>query len=625
MTTLFKPTGSLDLSINASDLPSQADGSNETSGAMQRCKNLRLDENGVAKTRDGSTVLDSSLSTYIHKMIEQSGYRYNFASTIIYRNTTSLATGLTDAKWSAMLYNSFNATTENVFALNGTDRKRIEGTSVYEWGVAAPTGAITLSGASSGNLTGDYNAVYTFLRKENAVVVYESDPSPAATTAVTLTAQSLMVTIDVETYDTQITHLRLYRTLTDGLIYYQDVDFTTDTLDDYGYCHTWESTDVYIAGTGNKITDSSGYIYSWEPTYTVASDDDNYVVRTSNIDPFIIVTDTADTALGSEVEYDHDRPPLGNFCIGPNYNGTCFIIKDNLLYYCSPKQPEYWPTDNYLEMSALQFPGQTATFWNGQLYYFNKVDVFLVQGTGANTFFPLQMSAVTGAQGPECVASVSGLGIYHVGVDGIYLFSSGHDKKVSQEHLERTFRGETVNGVPGVDRDKLSKSWLVYYAGKLYFGYAGTADTYPQNVIVFNFAAEKLWYYDYGIEISTVTIDETNARLLAGDTSGNTWVLEDRTTTTDNGTQISWEVESKDFTLQTRKHFPRWIKYDVNASDSNCTATGAVVVDGTTLQSHTLTANRQTRRRLITTGNGDRVSNKITGSGPVTIYAMEFE
>ena len=103
MTTLFKPTGSLDLSTNASDLPGSVDkNGNETSGAMQRCKNLRLDENGVAKTRDGSTVLDSSLSTYIHKMIEQSGYRYNFASTKIYRNTTSLATGLTDAKWSAI-------------------------------------------------------------------------------------------------------------------------------------------------------------------------------------------------------------------------------------------------------------------------------------------------------------------------------------------------------------------------------------------------------------------------------------------------------------------------------------------------------------------------------------------
>ncbi len=567
MTIFFKPTGFLDLSTDATSLPSQTNGNNEVSGAMQRCKNLRLDEEGVAKTRDGYTILDSGLDSEIHRIIEQAGSRYEFAGDEIYRTGVSLASGLTNAVWAAILYNSYNSTTQNVFALNGTDRKRIEGANVYEWGIAAPASAPVIASGALTGLTGDYNVKYTYCRKEGSVVVSESDPSPAAAAAVTLANGSLSITWTASS-DSQVTHVRVYRTEADGLLYYHDQDIAIGTV-------------------------------------TVDSD-------------------TADTALGTQVETDHDRPPLGSFVIGPNYNGTCFIIKDNLLYYCSPKQPEYWPVSNYIEVSPVQFPGQTCVFWNGQLYYLTKNEIYLIQGTGSSTFFPIPMAAVTGAQGIDCAVSVTGVGIYHVGVDGIYLFSNGNDKKVSQTFMERIFRGETVNGVPGVDRNKLDDSWLIQHDNKLYFGYCGSLDTHPQNIIVFDLATQKVWFFDYGVEISTVAIDKTNKRLLAG-SSGNVLKLEDSSVEKDNGSDVSWEIESKDFTMQTRKHFPRWIKYDVDASDENCAAIGAVVVDDSTLQSHTITGNRKTRRRLITTGNGDRLSAKITGSGPVSIHAMEFE
>ena len=113
MTTYFKPTGSLDLSTNPQDLPAQSDGRNESSGAMQRCKNLRLDENGVAQTRDGSTVLDSSMSTPIWNIIEQGGTRYGFGGSSIYSNGTSILGSLTSARWSSILYNPYNCFTYN--------------------------------------------------------------------------------------------------------------------------------------------------------------------------------------------------------------------------------------------------------------------------------------------------------------------------------------------------------------------------------------------------------------------------------------------------------------------------------------------------------------------------------
>ena len=703
MTALFKPIGLLNLSTDSTSLPTEYDGTNEVSGAMRRCKNLRLDEEGVAKTRNGYNILDSGLDININRIIEQAGSRYEFSGDEIYESGTSLISGLTDAQWSAILYNSYKSTNQNVFALNGTDRKRIEDSVVYEWGIEAPTVAPVLSIEYVTGLTGDYNAKYTYCRKEGSVVVAESDPSPAGT-AVTLTDQSLKVEATPPT-DPQVTHIRIYRTGTDGLIYYYDIDVSvsigdysytfgwegdgttgtgtliddsmgyyvgytyafesdylgmafqfTQTPNTYNICFSWEgdysvettitndtftsqpyflysvqyvltTLTYYISGTGVSLSAGlSGtniYFYSWEATYTTLTNDIHETVKTGGEDPVISILFDVDTTLGTEVESDHDRPPAGSFVIGPNYNGTCFIIKDNLLYYCSPKQPEYWPTNNYIEVSPVQFPGQSAVFWSGQLYYFSKTEIYLIQGTGASTFFPIPMAAITGAQGIDCVVPVTGLGIYHVGSDGIYLFSNGNDKKVSQVFMERIFRGETVNGVPGVDRTKLSDSWLIEFNSRLYFGYCGTADTHPQNIIVIDLTTQKIWFYDYGIELSTVAIDKTNHNLLAGDTSGNVLKLEDVTITKDNGSDIAWEIETKEFTMQTRKHFPRWIKYDADASKAE--ATGEIIVDGVSLQSHTITGDRVTRRRLINTGNGDRVSLKITGSGPVSIHAMEFE
>jgi len=84
-------------------------------------------------------------------------------------------------------------------------------------------------------------------------------------------------------------------------------------------------------------------------------------------------------------------------------------------------------------------------------------------------------------------------------------------------------------------------------------------------------------------------------------------------------------VQSKDFTLQTRSYFPRWVKYDMDASDVDCTATGAVILDDSSHQTHTIAGDRTTTRRLVATGNGKRLGIKISGTGPVTIYAAEAE
>jgi hypothetical protein len=83
---LFKPSGSLDIATDPSDLPDDG---------MQRCKNLRLDEKGVLKLRDGSYKLnDTELIGTMDFVIEQGGNRYILGGKYIYRNETLISTGV---------------------------------------------------------------------------------------------------------------------------------------------------------------------------------------------------------------------------------------------------------------------------------------------------------------------------------------------------------------------------------------------------------------------------------------------------------------------------------------------------------------------------------------------------
>jgi len=335
---------------------------------------------------------------------------------------------------------------------------------------------------------------------------------------------------------------------------------------------------------------------------------------------------TTDGGLGQVLATDNNRPPLGSFAFGPAYDGTCFIIKDNRLYYCKPKRPEAWPDLFYIEVGPRQLPGKTGVFHGGQPHYLNADEVWYIQGTGSGLFQPIPTNAKTGAQSVNGAVSVSGKGIYHTGSDGIYLLANQNDMKITEDSLEPLFRGDSVEDMNGVS--SMSTSWLFAFANKLYFGYASTGFTYPNNVIAFNLQTNRIAYYTYNdgsdIEIRAITADLTNDRIIVGDSTGFLRVIEDKSVTTDSGTAISWEIQSKDYTMQTRKHFPRFVKYDVDAQNAD-SVTGALILDGVVHQSHSITGDRETKRRLVDTGNGNKAAVRISGTGPATFYSAEFE
>lgn len=267
MTSVFNPSGDLNVSWDASDLPGErADGS-EVSGAMVRCKNLRIDQRGKAYMRDGSSKINAvALNTDVWLIEEMDGSRFVFSGTNIYEDEVSLVSAMTSAQWSAMQYNAFNDDTKQIFALNGTDRVRLIAGEKNEWGIDAPTVAPVLSTGHGDSLTGSYNARYTYVRKVGTAIVAESNPSPAASSSISLSGQSLSIDITDAT-DSQVTHIRIYRSLAGGEIYYLEAEIPSANAYDYGMTHQWEADQTYIAGTGYKFT-ATDTTHNTENTHT---------------------------------------------------------------------------------------------------------------------------------------------------------------------------------------------------------------------------------------------------------------------------------------------------------------------------------------------------------------------
>lgn len=612
----FSPTGTLDLVTDPALLGD---------GDMVRCTNLDLSEPGVARTRKGiSKVSTHALTGTAYGLMESGGKRYAFVGTGIYENEVRLATGMTAAEWHAVAYQAYNDTAEAVFCTNGTDKKRIQASVVREWGITAPATAPTVTGTvsyaytfawektnshASGNVykftttwsstyetlyawessllddegvTADsatirptywfeiteelntaarYGVRYTYARKSAGVLLCESNPSEAVFAnlgsglAVTWTASA----------DAQVTHVRLYRTLSDGGEYYY--------------------ADEVAIGT----------------TSTALSPDDQ--------------------SLGAALEEDHDRLPLAVTALaGPDYNGYLFAAVGNKVYWSKAKQPEYWPAAYYVEVGGPQSPITALELHNGQLWAFTRRKVILIQGTGASSFFPYTQTSLAGAVSAQGTLSTS-LGILRAHSDGIYLWTGSQDSRITDRRLRPVFeKGEDTGAVQGYYANGADEVILLARGSKVWCLYPSASDSDCDQVIVFDFEAQKVTHHDYGRGFVRGCIDVENDRLLVMDEDG--WILRLENGTTDDGEAISWQLETKVFGDTLRRLNPRWCRYDVEITTGS--ATGDVMLDGKSVQTHTLTS-RDTRKRLIGVASGRRLSQRLAGSGVAAVRQTEIE
>jgi hypothetical protein len=188
-----------------------------------------------------------------------------------------------------------------MFIMDSLKQGRHNGTTLHNWGIAAPTTALTcaIGAAHTGGTTGQYSFYYTYVTNDQ---FYETGPSPVS---------NIITTAG------------------------NDIDFSGVTF----------SSDPEMVGGSRNIYAVGGNLGA---AYLVATIPDN-TSTTSIAFPAAgydnwNTNDLIATNEGITMPGAHDPPPGGAGLAGP-YLSRLYTWVGNRLYYTPPGLPQYWSTD----------------------------------------------------------------------------------------------------------------------------------------------------------------------------------------------------------------------------------------------------------------------------------------
>ena len=523
---------------------------------------------GAIRLRAGRTLQSAtSLGAAVRTLARHSSRRYEVAGTALYRDMVSILTGLngTTLQTTLVPYQPLLDTTTWSFIADQALMRKDAGTTVRIWGIVAPAAAPVIVAGAAGALTGDYKARYSYARVVGSSVAHESSLSPAPAAAVTLAAQQLSVPV-IASADAQVTHIRVYRTLTGGSQYFFDQQ---------------------VANT----------------TATIASSQ-------------------ADSALGTAGETDNAPPPVSAWV--SEFQGHLFLCLDatnpEYLWYSKRFRPEAWPTDQYLKLGDPSDPLQSSVALTGLLGVFSRLTKYRVFGNSVSGFTALEALNSRGIVAPQA-QTLTSKGALFVARDGLFLtnFVEG-DQEISQA-IQGLFYGETINSYAPIDWAQTAALSLAEYKRRLYFGYQDTAGT--RMLAVYSLDTQKWYHYQHPVH--RLFYEETTDTLTMGDTSGQVWVMESGTT--DGGSAIALTVQLPPRAGGDR--FARkpyeWLAVDAEAGSGAWSV--ALAVDGTTITIASITGSRAKRYARLpeqTAGQQWQATATYTASDQsAALYAVE--
>jgi hypothetical protein len=213
--------------------------------------------------------------TKYHLLSGTGGQLGRISTTGVYTSTT---TGL-----AASTAPSFAVAQDLCFFVNGTDRYKLRGTTLENFGIEAPASAPTLTATSTGSYTGTYECRVTFY---NANTGHESSASATSATD-TASAEDLAITNIPTSADTQVTGRK-----------------------------------VYIRNTGTMA--------NFFLAATIAN----------NVDTSVTLVDSDASLVTTGPDTDsHDRPVAGVKYL-TWHNNRMFAADDSQLYYSNAEEPE---------------------------------------------------------------------------------------------------------------------------------------------------------------------------------------------------------------------------------------------------------------------------------------------
>ena len=563
----------------------------------------------------------------IRRLAKINSKRYQVAGTAVYRDQTSILTGLSSNLITTLLgFRPLNETTTWAFIADDSLMRKDDGTNVRTWGIATPSAALTLAAGGAPGVTGNYGARYTFVRKtSDGKIAHEGNPS-AVPVILAATAQHIVVSGFEDTTDAQVTHARFYRTVASGATYLfeSEIPFAANA---WGYAFTWEAAEISAANefkfTTADAASATQVCFAWEKQHQdgAGSIGTNSVPVASNACMAWLVG-IADGALGSAVETDNDRPPNASWCW--SFQEHVFLCRDasnpHYLWPSKRFRPEAFPATGFLEIGNPDDPLQCVIGNAGLLGAFSRLTKYRILGNAVSGFVHQEALSRRGTPAPMAAVPTE-LGVIFVARDGVFLTNFVSADAQFGDPILPLFFGETVNGMSPINWSSVLTMAGATYKDRYYLSYPSGTATQPDRIAVFSNTTKKWYHYDHPMR--SLFVEEDVDDLVGGSTDGFVYILEDGST--DSGTSITLDVETKDYSGNeptVRKIF-RYLRIDADADTD--TLPVRFYVDGTLKRSVNVTGSRTKLLLPLpedTMGYTWRVAFPYTGSRRPRIYGV---
>lgn len=419
--------------------------------------------------------------------------------------------------------------------------------------------------------------------------------------------QSVLLTFPLLTFDTQVDFLEVWRTMGNGKAYFKagemavaggtvaaGTTFLDDTADYFGL-HSDATTDVL------------------DPTEELPLD------NTSPNDANFIFRDMVDRPLYGRFWW------AGDVATTDTFTGQAKDGQGNAYY--SPIG-RYEAVDAFVPVtSGKSDPIQKLIVWNDRLFAFTKSALYEIVGTD-EPFVAQKIEGAPGTLQPWTV-SASAAGIFYLAEDGIYVFTGGYAKNITDSCLLPVFRYRKsvgsiqppiafpdARGVAGKNAYYLTnpgRGFLVFDFDTMTFRTIDGAPTPGSNA--------GALYYDF-----------TTGKLYGDASTGDADITEfDNTTFTGNtGTNIL-ELETQAYRSGPgRQAILRKVYVDLTCNTTTIgTATPQLTIDDTAipLTAATLVANARRVTEYNVNRAGDRFSILLQwlSQRDVVVNALEFD
>lgn len=545
----------------------------------------------LGRTKQFSSALTDKV---IRRLAKINSKRYQVAGMAVYRDQVSILTGLSSNLFTTIIpFRPLNETTLWAFIADDALMRKDDGTNVRIWGIAAPSAAVKQALGAAPGLTGKYSVRYTHVRKtSDGKIAHEGNPS-AVPILIEATAQHITVSGLEDITDPQITHARFYRTLNGGSLYLfeSEIPFGPNA---FGYAFPWEAAEITGANEFKFTTASTDgntqVCFGWEKDQidSAATIGTNSVPVSSTSTMAWLVA-IADSALGTAVETDNDRPPNASWAA--EFQEHVFLTRDasnkHYLWFTKRFRPEAVPAANFLEIGHPDDALQCAVPMAGLLGVFSRLTKYRVLGNAISGFVAQEALSRRGTPAPLAAVPTE-FGTVFVARDGIFSTNYLSPDDQLADPLLPLFFGETVNGMSPINWDQAATMAAITYKNRYYLSYPSGSASNPDKIAVYSNTTQKWYHYDHPMR--SLFIEEDVDDIVGGSTDGFVYILEDGST--DAGTNITMDVETKDYSgneQSVRKLF-RYLRIDADADGD--TVPVRFYADGTLKHSVNVTGSR---------------------------------